>query len=177
MKSLISLATILGVALPGLVNANCVPSAPVGYTVPFSLVSLKTFASGGSQYASYTSGRLAYTAHSSFFLGATLSSTNNQQLFSDRTFNVDCGPLFCGQQPFNVNNADRLGVAISDGEFLIFPTKPATISVTFTLESWGNSQATYTGTCDATSGELFITSAQDAYLMTFGTPQPPVIIQ
>jgi hypothetical protein len=141
------------------------------------MVSLKTFSSGGSQYASYTTGTLAYTAHSFFFTGTTLSSTGNQQLFSDRTFKIDCGPLFCSNQPFNLNAADKLGVAISDGSFLSFPIQPASISVTFTLESWGNAQSTAVATCDATSGELHISTPTNAYLITFGTPQPPVIIQ
>ena len=141
------------------------------------MVSLKTFSSGGSQYASYTTGSLTYTAHSFFFSGITLSSTGNQQLFSDRTFKIDCGPLFCSNQPFSINNADQLGVAISDGSVLTFPIQPASISVTFTLESWGNAQSTSTATCDATSGELYITTPSNMYLITLGTPQPPVIIQ
>ena len=173
----LSLLTLLGMTMPALLRADCIPTAPVNYTVPFTLVSLKNFSSGGSQYASYTTGSLTYTTHSIFFSGTTLSGTNAQQLFSDRTFPIDCGPLFCSQQPFNLNAADKLGVSISDGALLIFPVKPASISVTFTLESWGNGQETFTGTCDATSGELVMTSSQNMYLMTFGTPQPPVIIK
>jgi hypothetical protein len=175
-KTFFSLFTLVAFTVPTLLRADCVPTAPVGYTVPFSMVSLKNFSSGGSQYASYSTGNLTYTAHSRFFLGTTLSSTSNQQLFSDRTFQINCSP-FCENQPFNINNADQLGVSISDGGFLTFPAKPASISVTFTLQSWGNSQYTYTGSCDATSGELFLTSPQNMYLITFGTPVPPVIIQ
>jgi hypothetical protein len=177
MKNFFSLFTLFAVALPGLMQADCVPSAAAGYTVPISMVSLKNFSSGGSQYASYTTGRLTYTSHSYFFSGTTLSSTGNQQLFSDRTFPIDCGPLFCSNQPFNLNNADQLGISISDGTFLTFPIKPASISVTFTLESWGNAQSTSTATCDATSGELYITSSTGMYLVTFGTPEPPVVLK
>jgi len=176
-KTLISLVTLFGMAAPTIWGATCIPAAPVNYTVPFSMVSLKTFSSGGSQYAGYTTGSLTYTTHSSFFLGTTLSSTGNRQLFSDRTFDITCASLFCTIQPFNVNNADQLGVAISDGSALTFPIKPASISVTFTLESWGNSQSTNTATCDATSGELYITTPSNMYLITFGTPQPPVILK
>jgi hypothetical protein len=176
-KTLLSLFTLFGVAMPSLLGAECIPTAPVGYTVPFSMVTLKNFSSGGSQYASYTTGRLNYTSHSYFFAGTTLSSTGNQQLFSDRTFPIDCGTFFCSQQPFNLNNADQLGVSISDGSVLTFPVKPASISVTFTLESWGNGKISSTATCDATSGELYITSPTTMYVMTFGTPEPPVIIK
>jgi hypothetical protein len=176
-RMVVSLFALFSVAVPGLFGAECIPTAPVGYTVPFSMVTLKNFSSGGSQYASYTTGHLTYTSHSWLFLGTTLSSTGNQQLFSDRTFKIDCGPLFCSNQPFNINNADQLGVAISDGSFLTFPVKPASISVTFTLESWGNTQSTSTATCDATSGELYITSPSNGYLITLGTPEPPVIIR
>jgi hypothetical protein len=175
-KTLISLFTLFGAVVPASWGATCIPPAPVGYTLPFSMVSLKTFASGGSQYASYTTGSLTYTAHNFFFVGTTLSSTNNQQLFSDRTFKIDCGPLFCSNQPFNLNAADKLGVAISDGSILTFPIQPASISVTFTLESWGNAQSTATASCDATSGELYITTPTNMFLITFGTPAPPVII-
>ncbi|MGI8992582.1 MAG: hypothetical protein ACR2I2_23745 [Bryobacteraceae bacterium] len=82
----LSLFTLFGLSGPGLLRADCVPTAPVGYTVPFSMVTLKNFSSGGSQYASYTTGSLTYTSHSRFFVGTTLSSTGSQQLFSDRTF-------------------------------------------------------------------------------------------
>ena len=174
-RTLLSLFTLFGVTV-STVFGDCIPTAPVGYTVPFSMVSLKNFSSGGSQYASYTTGSLTYTSHSLFFVGTTLSSTGNQQLFSDRTFPIDCGGLFCLNQPFNLNAADQLGVSISDGSLLVFPIRPASIEVTFTLESWGNAQSTVTGTCDATSGELSMTSSSNMYLMTFGTPQPPVII-
>jgi hypothetical protein len=171
----LSLFTLFGLTVPGLLRADCVPTAPVGYTVPFSMVSLKNFSSGGSQYASYTTGALTYTAHSVFFLGTTLSSSGNQQLFSDRTLLLNCSP-FCQNQPFSIDNADLLGVAISDGSFLSFPVRPASISVTFTLQSWGNGTETFTAACDATSGELSITSGSGMYLMTFGTPQRPIII-
>jgi hypothetical protein len=172
----LSLLTLLGLITPGLLSAACIPSAPVGYTVPFTMVTLKNFSSGGSEYVSYTTGRLTYTSHNYFFSGITLASTGNQQLFSDRTFQIHCSP-FCENQPFNINNADLLGVSISDGSILTFPVKPATISVTFTLQSWGNGQGTATATCDATSGELYITSSAQMDLMTFGTPEPPVIIK
>jgi hypothetical protein len=177
MKKTLSLFTLLGLVLPSFVHAACVPTAPVGYTVPFKMVTMKNFSSGGSTYASYTTGSLTYTAHSFIFSGTTLSGTNAQQLFSDRTFNIDCGPLFCSQQPFNLNNADKLGVAISDGSLLTFPVKPATISITFTLESWGNGQSTASATCDATSGELYITTSTGMSVLTLGTPVPPIIIQ
>lgn len=114
------------------------PTAPAGYTVPYSMVSLKNFSSGGSQYAAYTTSRLTYTSLSTFFSGTTLSGSGGRQLFSDRTFSIDCGPLFCSQQPFNLNAADQLGVAISDGALLAIPYHPPSINVTFTLQSWGN---------------------------------------
>ena len=172
----LSLLTLFGLVTPSLVHADCVPTAPVGYTVPFSMVSLKNFSSGGSQYASYTTGSLVYTAHSPFFSGTTLSSSGNQSLFSDRTFRIDCGGLFCLNQPFNIQAPDKLGLAISDGTLLTFPVKPASISVTFTLESWGNVRSTSTATCDATSGELYVSTATGMDVITLGTPQPPIII-
>lgn len=172
----LTLLTLFSFSATGLLRADCVPTAPVGYTVPFSMVTLKNFSSGGSQYASYTTGSLTYTAHNFFFAGTTLSSSNNQTLFSDRTFKIDCGGLFCSNQPFNLDAADKLGIAISDGSLLTFPVKPASINVTFTLQSWGNGQSTSTATCDAASGELYISTPTQMDIITLGTPQPPVII-
>jgi hypothetical protein len=189
------LVTLLGLTLPALGDADCIPTAPVSWDVPFEMVSLKSFSSGGNScvktgtlepqwcaWASYASGTLQYTPHSLLFRGTTVATSPNKgipQLFSNRTFDIHCtsspgGFSTCEQQPFNIDNADQLGISIFDGYDIRFP-RPASIGVTFTLESWGNGQIDLTGTCDPTSGELYLTSNTGMYVMTFGTPYNPVI--
>ncbi len=79
------------------------------------------------------------------------------------------------QQPFNIDKADNLGISLSDGEnLLVYPPAGEQISVTFTLESWGNAKETYSGNCNATSGELYLTTSEHMYVITFGTPVAPL---
>jgi hypothetical protein len=171
VRNPLSAITLAALALPALVQADCIPTAPVGYSVPFRMVSLESFGGGSNPVASYADGGLTYTAHDDFFRGTTLAGTKNQQLFSDRTY---CRGTFleCDEsqyrQPFDVEQAGEISISISDGEnIIVFPAKGEQISVTF------NSKDTYTGTCDSTSGELYLSTSEHMYVITFGTPVAP----
>jgi hypothetical protein len=157
---------------PAMVHADCIPTAPVGYTVPFRMVSLENFRAGSNPIATYADGGLKYTAHETIlFRGTTLSGTDNQQLFNTRTY---CRGTFleCSnvqfQQPFDIDQSGSLSLSISDGENLLeFPPSGAQILVTF------NNKQFYNGTCDATSGNLYFSGGDYTYVVTFGTPAPP----
>ena len=162
------LLTLAGLITPNYLHADCVPTAPSGYSVPFIMTELKNYPSGKA-FASYTTGQLFAK---DYLLGTTVwSATKLPQLFSDRYGNVDCRS-FCLNQPFDINQADQLGVSISDG--YNFLTGQKNILVTMTLESWGNGQASFSGTCDSTTGVLYGTIGGNTFVtIAFGTPQPP----
>ena len=168
--------TLFSIALPGLLNADCLPSAPTGYTVPFSLVTLKDFSSSGNQYASWVKGSLTITnTNTLFYSGIMLASSGNQQFFSDRTAAV-CAGCF-ERQPFDIHQTDQLGVSIARGYSVLNPANNGVIVLTLTLQSWGNTKETATATCDPTSGELYYTSSSGSGLITLGTPEAPPITQ
>jgi hypothetical protein len=165
--------TLAALVSPAMVQADCIPTAPVGYTVPFRMVSLENFRGGSNPTATYVDGGLQYTAHETLlFRGTTLSGADNQQLFSTRTYcrgtSLDCNSG-AFQQPFDIDQAGSLSVSISDGENLLgFPPSGGTqISVTF------NNKQFYSGVCDATSDNLYFSAGDNMYVMTFGTPVPP----
>jgi hypothetical protein len=157
--------------LPTFLHATCLPSAPTGYTVPFSLVTLKN-----NQHASYASGLLTISDSNNLSEEKTLSATHIPQLFSDRFVPVTCRPgALCGSgdQPFDIKQADQLGVTITESTRNFPPV--TTIKVTFTLESWGNGTQSFTGSCDASTGELYGTfDGNNFAVITFGTPEAPV---
>jgi hypothetical protein len=161
MKRTISFAKHLAVAvffaqLPTLLRADCLPSGPTGDTVPFTLVMLKN-----TRVASYTTGTLTISNSDipySVDHSTTLSGTQEPQLFSDRTFCPSSGVCLTGEQPFDLSAADKLGVSITEATTLVLGSGIQTsISVTLTLESWGNSKTTFTATCN-NAGELYGTS-------------------
>ncbi|MBV9267028.1 MAG: hypothetical protein JO061_12735 [Acidobacteriaceae bacterium] len=169
-----TLLALLGMTLPAMLRADCLPSAPNGYYVPYSLVTLKNYTSG-NQFASYSTGTLQASSHSVGFFEfvETLSSTRNQQLFSDRFDTKGCDGIICTYQPFAVDRADQLGVSISRTTLL---GHPGAINGTFTLESWGNATESFTGTCDATTGSLTGTLNGNTFVVvTFGTPYSNII--
>jgi hypothetical protein len=173
VRNPLSVMTLAALTLPLLAHADCVPTAPVGYSVPFRMVSLETFKGSTEAPASYSDGELTYAAPSPLFRGTVLGSTKNQQLFSNRTYCrgkfLDCSlPEYI--QPFDIDQAGQIGVSISDGGFIdVFPPRGDEIIVTL-------NKTTYTGTCDATAGELYVADSDHMYLITFGTPTPPVPI-
>jgi hypothetical protein len=158
--------------------ADCIPSAPNGWMAPFSMVTLKNYAT--NQYASYAGGIL-YSSGSStlLFHSETYSSDNNQQLFSDRGAEVDCPPPgqlgFCSYQPFDINKADKLGVSLTKSWSLIVgPGGGTSYSGTVTLESWGNGKINFPLTCDANTGILYGAIGSDTHVaVTIGTPFSP----
>jgi hypothetical protein len=163
--------------LPTFLRADCVPSGATGDVVPFTLVSLKN-----NQVASYATGALTISNSdipASIDQSRTLSATQIPQLFSDRTANYDpgCTGKIClgGQsQPFNVFQADQLGVNVTESTTLTLGTGFKTsINVTLTLESWRNAKQSFTGTC-APTGELYGTFDSNTFeVIVFGTPEPP----
>jgi hypothetical protein len=183
MKRTINYAKYLAVAvvltqLPTFLRADCVPSGTTGDLVPFTLVSLKN-----SQVASYATGSLEINNNdipASINQSRTLSATQISQLFSDRTayYAPGCTSDIClsgSFQPFNVFQADQLGVNVTESTTLTsgagFKTS---INVTLTLESWGNGKQSFTGTC-APTGELYGTFDSNTFeVIVFGTPEPPL---
>ncbi len=153
--------------LPTFLRADCIPSGATGDLVPFTLVELKN--NGVANYAT-GSLTLSNSGVSALDWSTTLSGTQIPQLFSDRTatYNPPGCPSPCltkVSQPFNVFQADQLGVNVTE-----FTTS---INVTLTLESWGNGTQSFTGTCAAT-GELYGTFDSETFLVfRFGTPAPP----
>jgi hypothetical protein len=171
----LSAIILSALGLPALVQADCVPSAPVGYTVPFKLVSLENYRSTSDPDATYVDGGLTVTAHSELFRGTTLSSADNQRLFSDRTYCRDSGSgkgiHLCGlYQPFDADQAGTLSVSITDGESLlpVFPPKGHELTVTL------HDKDSYSATCDSASEALYFSDGSTMYVMTFGTPVAPL---
>lgn len=153
---------------PTLLHADCIPSAPTGDTVPFALTTLKN-----SQVASYATGTLAISDTGggiSLDRSTTLSATHIPQLFSDRTY-CPGGGLCLIQQPFDISAADQLGVSITETTaFILGKGLTTSISVTLTLESWGNAKISFSGKCNA-AGVLYGTyESNTSALIAFGTP-------
>jgi hypothetical protein len=176
----ISSITFLAMMGPGLLSAaECVPGAPNGWMAPFSMVTLKNYAT--NQYASYATGVLYSSSTSALFSQSeTYSGSGNQQLFSDRGAEVNCPPAgqfgFCSYQPFDINKADKLGVSVTkSSSFLIVPGGSGTsYSGTVTLESWGNGKITFPLTCDANTGILYGAIGNDSHVaITIGLPFSP----
>jgi hypothetical protein len=174
VRNPLSAITLAALTSPALVHADCIPTAPVGYSVPFKLTSLQNFRGTNSPTATYVDGALAFTSHNDLFRGTTLSGKDNQQLFSDRTYGRECGSgkirLCSLEQPFDIEQAGTLSVSISDGENLavpVFPSKGVEILVTF------NNKKFYAGTCDSASEALYFSDDDTMYVMTFGTPAAP----
>jgi hypothetical protein len=188
MKHTMTYAKHLAVAallaqLPTVLRADCMPSGATGDLVPFTMVTLKN-----NQVASYATGTLQLSnsgAPYSLDHSTTVSGTQIPQLFSNRTAtNSACaGEKICllPPQPFNINQADNLGVSITEAttwNLTVPPYGPVTaITVTLTLESWGNAQTSFTGTCNA-AGELYgsydsNTTAVFAFGTPYAAPPPP----
>jgi hypothetical protein len=159
--------------LPTVLRADCVPSGATGDWVPFTMVTLKN-----NQVASYATGTLQLSDSNipySLDQSRTLSGTQIPQLFSDRTAPACSGGGLCfTEQPFDVHKSDNLGVSITESTALVLGSGLKTsINVTLTLESWGNSKISFTGTCNAT-GELYgVYESNTSAIFAFGTPTPP----
>ena len=176
----VSLVMIFGVTVPGLLSATeCLTAAPNGYYAPFSMVTQRNEASGDA-YASYTTGILWTSSTSTlFYHSETYSGTGLTQLFSDRTAQVDCPPPgvlgFCASQPFDIHQADKLGVSLTKSTSLLVGGGSASpYSGTLTLESWGNGKSTFPLTCDANTGILYGALGSDSHVaITIGTAISP----
>jgi hypothetical protein len=127
---------VAGPALAGMpALAACAPSAPSAqyWYVPVSLSTTNT-----AGVVSYASGML--NASSGAWSGGTT------QVFSDRNNGCPSGQL-CTPRPFG-GSEDNLGVKVKG-------TASGAITVTMTLESWGNGQFSFTGYCDKTTNLLY----------------------
>jgi hypothetical protein len=159
------------VAAPA-IHADCLPSVPSGWQIPVyvSTHNVSTHAVG------YSTGNLTDT--SSITLPSVLSGNGFPQLFSDRLGNLPCGPEPCfgTAQPFNVGQPDHLGVSITR----TVPSlgHPSVISVTLTLDTWGNTKYNFAGVCDTTGGTNLLYGFYDNNTMavfSFGEPFNPII--
>jgi hypothetical protein len=147
------------------IQADCLPPVPSGWQIPFymSTHNVTTHA------VSYATGNLG--DFSSLFVPSVLSGDNFVQVFSDRLASLPCGPEPCfgGSQPFDVGNPDYIGVSITRTPLRL--GYGSTISVTLTLDTWGNTKYTFTGVCDAKTNLLY--GSYDNNTMTvfsFGEP-------
>lgn len=158
--------------LPTFLQADCIPSSPSGYTVPFKLVTLKQ-----DHYASYATGTLTISESSGVLdWNTTLSATHVPQLFSER-FIPSCpgsSGICLNQQPFDIYQADQLGVSIDKATVVGPKGETTSINVTFTLESWGNGKESFAASCNASTGELYGTFDSNTFaVISFGTPEAP----
>ncbi len=171
-KLTLSLLTIMGMTGPQVFAASCLPSAANGASVPFTMVTQQNYA-GGSPYVSYVTGGLIASSSSSFFFhSTTFANSGIPQLFSNRYATPACGSQFCfATQPFDINQADQLGVSIVESSS-VFTNPPSTsITVTLTLQSWGNGKESFAATCDATTGMLYGDLAGNTHVsIALGTP-------
>ncbi len=158
--SVIRAAAMMLTLAPVALRADCLPSVPNGWYVPFTMSS-----HGINHVVSYTTGTLT----SSFFFGtAYFTSTNNRQLFSDRF--ASCGYWCFPYQPFDYSQSDSTGVQIAQNFFVSPPSK----TVTLTLNSWGGGRLSFDGRCDPDTNLLYGSLNRDTMLvMSFRTPYPP----
>ena|SRR2546426_8776190 len=161
--SVIRAAAMLLTLTPMALHADCLPSVPNGWSIPFTMSS-----HGIHHVVSDTTG----TFTSSFFFGtAYFTATKNRQLFSDRLAN--CGQWCFPYQPFDYAKADSIGVQIAQNFFMSPPSK----SVTLTLNSWGGGRLSFDARCDPDTNLLYGSLNRDTMLViSFGTPyyyQPP----
>lgn len=172
-KSVLSLLTLISLAAPSLVRADCVPTAPVGYTVPFTMVAQRTYASSGERgNTGYGTGSMTYTEHLWTFDGTTLASSGNELLFSqDKMPNNGC--FLCTLQPFYLYDSEALALSVSDGHSFLATT--SAVNVALSSPTLGNLSGV--ATCDATSGELFFSTSVGVNVISFGAPVPPVVLQ
>jgi hypothetical protein len=174
----LSAMTLLGLAAPGLLAADCFPSASDGSWVQFSMVTLKNF-SGGSQYASYVKGTMTASNTNTWYeKGITLDSGPQKHLFSDRTFPIT--PWYgtgTPNQPFSLYYPDTIAVTVSNVKNPYSqPMNPGPIDTSggaVTLVSYGRTTI-FGVSCNAATGELYGAASSDTFVViTLGTPQAP----
>jgi hypothetical protein len=171
----LSAVTLLGLAAPGVLSADCFPSAGNGYRVPFSMITLKNF-NFGSQYASYASGMMDISNTNTWYATGTTLNSEGQvtQLFSDRIF----PDQYNLQQPFNVLFPDAVGVSASNVKSTysqpIGGPAPDPGGGSVTLIN-GSRTTIFGVSCNAATGELYGAASADTFVViTFGPPQAPV---
>lgn len=171
VKSALSLLTLISFAAPGLVRADCVPSVPTGTIIPFSVVTLRNFSSGGTEFAGYATGSV--TPQTAIYIGPYLGSVGSpEMLFSDRTFSLPCkGSGFCiaPQQPFSLSSPDNMKLTIVDNHAA--PGATSFLEVGLSSQSLGTLSGA--ATCDAASGELYFPTSVGMNVISFGIPIPP----
>jgi hypothetical protein len=94
-----------------------------------------------------------------------------------RTYCPSAGRGLClTEQPFDIFQADQLGVTISEVTSFVSGTGlTASINATLTLESWGKGKISLAGSC-ASTGELYGTFDSNTFaVIAFRTRVPPSI--
>jgi len=155
------------------IHADCLPSVPAGWQVP---VYISTH-NAATHAVGYAIGSL--TASEYFYWHPSVLSGNGfPQVFSDRWAPCnDAGSLGCQKeipesQDFDVAQADQLGVSIRETVEVF--GHPPVISVTLTLQTWGNATYTFAATCDSTTNLLYGSFDNNTMaVFSFGQAQAP----
>jgi hypothetical protein len=150
------LAIIPVLASAPAINADCLPSVPGGWEVPYTMT-----VHSNRGLVGYTKGTLS----TSYSWGTrSFQGYNAPQLFSDRF--VPPPPGSFGSQPFDVNQADHNDLRISESILI----GPPAINIVLTIHPW-NATYTFQGSCDASTNLLYGNVNHDTFVVvSFGTP-------
>ncbi len=155
LRSAVRAVAVISIAatLAGNVKADCVPTAPGGYHVPFTMSAHRN-----DGLVSYTTGDLSPSAS---WFGLQLSG-DGAALFSDRTYLTGTG-WYARPAPFNPAETD--GIQLSIVKTLI---SPIVIRVTLTDGSWKGS---FVAQCDSATNLLYGSLDNNTMVaISFGAP-------
>jgi hypothetical protein len=149
------------------VNADCLPSVPNGWRIPFTM----STHNDATNEVTYSTGTLTDTGPT-FVTPAILSGDGFPELFSDR-YVPSCTNCFVSQ-PFNVAQANRVGLSIT--RTIETLGHPSVIGITLTFDSLGDAKVTFAGACDATTSLLYGSYYNNTMaVISFGAPFNPEI--
>ena len=163
-----ALVVVAALVVAPAIHADCLPSAQNGWHIPFYMSTHNDI----THAVSYTKGYLVEYPNRLAYLPSLLYGDPFPQLFSDRV--VPGGPSYglSTGQPFDIGQADQIGVAITRS--LQSVGGPSSISVTLTLDSWGHTKYTFAGACDASTNLLYGSYDNNTMVViSFGAPFPP----
>jgi hypothetical protein len=154
---------LMSALLAAPIYADCLPSVPDGWHVPYYMSTHNVITNA----VGYSTGSLVNSSATVPFI----SGDDFPQLFSDRVTTCSPEPSFLCSQPFNAYAADHVGVTITRPA--VRGTLNTTISVTLTLDTWGNTKYTFPAVCDATTGLLYGSLNNNTMaVFSFGAPEP-----
>jgi hypothetical protein len=167
LMTLSSILSVVGMGTQGLLNAaDCLPSTPDGWRVPFTMMTLSNYAT--NPYASYVNDSFSASRHDSLmYHSETFASQSSQRLLSNQCETWD--RTVC-VQPFYINRSDYVTVSVTKNWSALINPIP-TYSATLTLGAVGAAKITFPLTCDATTGILYGSTGGDTHVaITTGTP-------